>query len=479
MKKLTLLILALLLLLPSCMDRPDQLDNTEPETEAETEYTPPPKSYLEQLRDNLGYFDGPDSIFCYVKPLVEKSDYIMPEEMAYDLDREEETRFLSCNHTYSYEVAFVNMDGKDDLFARSDAPNIVYLTEADGTRTKLCPYEECRDDFYETCTHLAGVVVRSAVVYEDYVYFLGRNLNAAAPNNPRREDHDLPELARVHMLLRYSLTEHRIEKVLDLPGGSSITGAGYGLIYLSTYDTYANIFYGILYSPDDNTAAKFPNLNVYRENMTPDGIYLEQNDGTYRLYEPNLASYTEAERNPHRRWRIEGYLFDGSDEKIVWDGFTKMDGQAWRLTYIDSRGREEVVLDKITSYHITDDAVYVTEYADARVVYAYTDDAWSHALEEDGIMYVNNAPCVYRYDLNAYGRIDLESKTVVFTEGADTLSPDEKIVEVHAYGDYIRVATAHPPMEGSDDRCVWRKYIVKNGTVTFDGEGLINGNHIY
>ena len=475
MKKLTLLPLVLLLLLTSCMDRPDQLDNTEPETEAETEYTPPPKSYLEQLRDNLGYFDGPDSIFCYVKPLVEKSDYITPEEMAYDLDREEETRFISCNHIYSYEVAFVNMDGKDDLFARSDAPNIVYLTEADGTRTKLCPYEECRDDFYETCHHLV-FPLSSALVYEDYVYFLGANLNAAAPNNPLREKHDLPELARVHMLLRYSLKDHRIEKVLDLPGYSAITCAGYGLIYLSTYDTYSNIFYGILYSPDDNTAAKFPNLYISRDSLTADGIYIPQDDGTYRLYEPNLASYKEAERNPHRRWRKEAYRLDGSDEFVPFNSFSKMDNQAWRLWYIDSRGREEIALEEITSCHITDDAVYMTEYADARELYTYPEESWLYDYYET--MYVNTAPCVYRYDLKPNGRIDPESKTVVFTEGIDTLSAEERIFEVHPFGDYIRVATVHPPMDGTDDRCVWRKYIVKDGTVTFDGEGLLNGNFI-
>jgi len=475
MKKLTLLAIAFVLLLPSCMDRPDNLDNTEPETEAETEYTPPPKSYIDQLRDNLGYFDGPDSIFCYVKPLVEQSAYITPEEMKYDMNREEETRFLSCNHTYSYEVAYINMDGEDDLFARSDAPNIVYLTEADGTRTKLCPYEECRDDFYETCHHLV-FPLSSALVYEDYVYFLGRNLNAAAPNNPLREKHDLPELARVHMLLRYSLKEHRIEKVLDLPGESWIHSAGYGLIYLTTYDSVSNMWYNIIYSPDDNTAAKAPYINAFYDCLFSDGIYIPQDDGTYRVYEPNLASYKEAERNPHLTHRTERYRLDGGDGPIEWTYFTKMDNQAYRMYHIDSRGRESLMLERIVAYQTGKDALYVIEYADARVVHAYTEESWLY--DYYGTVYVNTDTSVYRYDMKSNGRIDPDSKTAVFTEGIDTIDTDEKLFAIQPYGDYVRVATLHPPMEGTDDRCVWRKYIIKDGTVTFDGEGVTTGNSV-
>ncbi|MBR4000503.1 MAG: hypothetical protein IKI93_19420 [Clostridia bacterium] len=274
----------------------------------------------------------------------------------------------------------------------------------------------------------------------------------------------------MHMLLRYSLKEHRIEKVLDLPGDSHITGAGYGLIYLSTYDSYSNIFYGILYSPDDNTAAKFPDLRISRDSLTADGIYIPQDDGTYRVYEPNLASYKEAERNPHQTHRTESYRPDGGDEPIEWEDFTKMDNQAYRMYHIDSKGRESLMLERIVAYQTGKDAMYVIEYADARVVHAYTEESWLYDYYET--VYVNTDTSVYRYDMKSNGRIDPDSKTAVFTEGTDTIDTDEKLFAIQPYGDYVRVTTLHPPMEGTDDRCVWRKYIIKDGTVTFDGEGV-------
>lgn len=104
MKK-TLILLILLtfagVCLTACSDRPANLTETE-ETAPETEpYVEPPKTYLEALRENLGYQDFPDSIHCYTEPLIPEEAFVDSSQISFG---EPEERFISWNHMYNLEI---------------------------------------------------------------------------------------------------------------------------------------------------------------------------------------------------------------------------------------------------------------------------------------------------------------------------------------------------------------------------------------
>jgi len=310
MKKCLIWLLLAVLLLTSCSERPANLTETV-ETAPETEpYIEPPKTYLEALRENLGYQDFPDSIHCYTEPLIHEEDFVAPSQITFG---EEEKRFISWNHMYELEIDAGEYGG----FIGTN-PNGNFLTDAKGKRVKLCPYDWCREDVNEACTH---VDLSNGAVAGDWVYFVGQNSCVAAPNHPKKD-----RGGHVNMLLRYSVTDHTIEKVLDLGGPSFIRMAHNGVIYLRTMHSTANIDYTILVDGENGIAAKIS------RNTTPDTVGY----GDY-LYEwqlgKGLVRYTAA-------FEEEGVVYSDTNPDIR--NKRAVIGTCRRGVVLQKRGRNRV-----------------------------------------------------------------------------------------------------------------------------------------
>lgn len=459
MKKLTLLTLALLLLLPSCMDRPDKLDNTEPETEAENEYTPPPKDYLEQLALDPGYADFPDSIWCYQKAVMAADDFVTVDEISFDLDHPEEEWFISFNYTRTVEF---QLDEDAPEYAETtgyvtEYPNLNYFTTADGKREKLCPHTDCREDTYEPCTH---VDLSNGKIVGDWVYFVGQNFCVAAPNHPNRSENGY-----INMLLRYSLTEHRIEKYLDLPDSVYNTFTAYGVLYLEVRDPISGTNYFILID-EDGKCAKAPCVQNCR---TPLDGYLWGTFGNKVL----RASYNLSEHeeftlknagNPSIRGSAKGRLYLLLSVPVE----TENNAQAERsLVILDSKLKETVILSGIFDIAVTEDYLYVLNH-DTALAFTVTD-----SLGEERKYYRNCDNQVIRYPLASDGSVSGEG-TVVFDSSKDATGEGEHIRGIEKYGDSIRVQTFFEPPSEESNLPGTRFYIVTEDGACEDGEELLN-----
>jgi len=459
MKKLTLLTLALLLLLPSCMDRPDKLDNTEPETEAETEYTPPPKSYLDQLALDPGYADFPDSLWCYQKAVIDEDDFVTADEIEFDLDHPNEERFISYNYTRTVEF---QLDENAPEYAEvmgyiTEYPNLNYLTYANGKREKLCPHTDCREDTYEPCTH---VDLSNGKVLGDWVYFVGQNFCVAAPSHPNRSENGY-----INMLLRYSLSEHRIEKYLDLPDSVYNCFTAYGVLYLEVRDPISGTNYFILID-EDGKCAKAPYVQNCR---TPLDGYLWGTYGnkvcraSYDLSAPEEVTLKYA-GHPSIRGSTKERLYlileipvDSDDKRSV--------------VILDSKLKETVLLDGIFDIAVTEDYLYVLNY-DMALAFSHTDQ-----LGEERKYYRNCDNQVIRYPLASDGTVSGEG-TVIFDSSKDATGEGEHIIGIQKYGDQIKIRTYFAPPSDESNLPGTRTYIITDEGAKEDGEGLYYGGSI-
>ncbi len=444
MKKNLLILLLAILCLASCSERPVNLTETV-ETEPETEpYVEPPKTYLEALAENLGYQDFPDSIHCYTEPLIHEEDFVDPSQITFG---EEEERFISWNHMFDLEIDA----GEYGSFFDTN-PNGNFLTDADGKRVKLCSYDWCRDDVNEACTHID---LSNGVVAGDFVYFVGANFCQAATNHPQKGFTE-----KVNMLLRYSITDHRIEKVLDLGDLSRIRLAYNGLLWISTTHPAANIEYTVLLDGENGIAAKLPGT------VAPDTV--GYGDALYcwilgkGLVRYNAALEQEgvvfADPNPDIRdsRRVIGTCRRG----IVLQKRTEnADGSVTdTITYITEKGKEAVLLKDhpVSFWYTAGDKLYCVPHApEERHVFnaVFGENTREYTVPNAG-------------DVRAYSLTGGDSYTTVFNE---SMTPGEFLLFCQPYGDSIRISTISPQTEPGKYP-IRRQYLIKNGGLILDGE---------
>ncbi len=444
MKKVILFLLLAAFLLASCSERPANLTETA-ETAPESEhYAEPPKTYLEALRENLGYQDFPDSIHCYTEPLIREEDFVSPSQIIFG---EEEKRFISWNHMYDLEIDA----GEYGSFVDTN-PNGNFLTEANGRRAKLCPYDWCREDENEACTHLD---LSAGVVAGDWVYFVGRNFCVAAPNHPKKD-----KGGHINMLLRYSITEHKIEKVLDLPGTSLIDMAHNGVIYLRTMDNTANIDYTILIDGENGIAAKTS------RRVTPDTVgfrdYIYQwnlGQGLVRYtaaLEQDGIIFADTNSDLRNNRKVIGTCKSG----IVLQKRTEnADGSVTdTITYITEKGKEGTLLrDHSSAYWFTaGNSLYCVPYTpqDRHLFNA----VFGTQTREYTVPYVG--------DVRVYSLSGGDSYTTIYTE---SMTPGEFLLFCQPQGDSVRISTLVPPTE-SGTYPLRRQYSLNNGQLILDGE---------
>ncbi len=447
MKKILILLILLTfagVCLTSCSERPANLTETV-ETAPETEpYVEPPKTYLEALAENLGYQDFPDSIHCYTEPLIHEEDFVDPSQITFG---KEEERFISWNHMFDLEIDA----GEYGSFIDTN-PNGNFLTDAKGKRIKLCPYDWCRDDVNEACTHID---LSNAVVAGDWVYFVGGNSCVAAPNHPKKD-----KSGKVNMLLRYSISEHKIEKVLDLGGSSHIKMAHNGVIYLRTIHPTANISYTILIDGENGIAAKIS------QDITPDTVGY----GDY-LYEwklgKGLVRYTEAFENekvifadPNPDIRSKRKVIGTCRSGVVLQKRTEnADGSVTdTITYITEKGKEAILLkDHPASFWYTaGDKLYCVPHApEERHVFnaVFGENTREYTVPNAG-------------DVRVYSLTGGDSYTTIYTE---SMTPGEFLLYCQPYGDSIRISTISPQTEPGKYP-IRRQYLIKNGGLILDGE---------
>ncbi|MBQ2725812.1 MAG: hypothetical protein IJF78_08905 [Clostridia bacterium] len=443
MKTLLILLLAALCLV-SCSERPANLTETV-ETEPETEpYVEPPKTYLEALRENLGYQDFPDSIHCYTEPLIHEEDFVDPSQITFG---EEEERFISWNHMYELEIDA----GEHGSFFDTN-PNGNFLTDAKGKRVKLCPYDWCREDVNEACTH---VDLSNGAVAGDWVYFVGQNSCVGAPNHPKKDSS-----GDINMLLRYSVTDHTIEKVLDLGGPSFIRMSHNGVIYLRTIHSTANIVYTILIDGENSIAAKISG------DITPNTVGYE--DSVYEwVLGCGLVRYTPAlktdkvifeDTNPDIRAnrKVIGSCKNGI---VLLKRTENADGSVTdTITYITEKGKEGVLLKDHpqASWYIAGNNLYCVPHApeDRHLFNAvFGTNTREYTVSTAG-------------EVRAYSIYDTDSYTTVYTESMTT---GEFLLYCQPYGNSIRISTLVPPTSPGTYP-LRRQYLIKNGSLILDGE---------
>ena len=478
MKKSLIWLLLAVLLLTSCSERPANLTETV-ETEPETEpYIEPPKTYLEALRENLGYQDFPDSIHCYTEPLIR--EYSDISAITFDLESKE-TRFISYNDLYSLEIQW--SDGEATL----DQPNCNYLTEADGTRIKLCPYEYCRNDITELCSH---VNLTNGKIIGDWIYFTGSNECIGAPAHPNREE---GILGKVNMLLRYSITENRIEKVMDLPGNASLDIAAYGVMYLSVWNDDLSGWQTVLVDPENQIAAVHSYVSLHDAVPYDGWLYY----GCLNRISPDLSEQ-ETVANYNHSLYIE---FLGNSKNTFWflvdcdaaDDMKKapklyhntssVGKRSYLLTYTPRDGFVKV-LDHLSHAVLTNDSLYVTKRGN-RQSFIVTEDRTTDpdhiaALSLQDVsfpspekFFVDTDGTVIRYALTASGKMDPDSGTVFCSE-----PPGEYLNRITSFGNSIRMHTILYANEtenahriGSDYYYFERNYLC-SPDLRLDGESI-------
>lgn len=457
------LISAMLFLFNACMDRPDGLENKEPETKAETEYAPPPKDYLEQLALDPGYADFPDSLWCYQAPVMSDNDFVTAEEIVFNPDKPTDGRFISYNYMLTTELT---ISGELPVYADystliTEYPNVSYLTYPDGTREKLCPYEECRNDPYEPCTH---VNLAHGLILGDWVYFTGANYCLAAPGNPRRSD----ENGCVNMLLRYSLTEHRIEKYLDLSGPVYQYFTAYGVLYLECRDPVSAMDYFILID-ENGQIAKAPSVTRCTIPLSSYlyGTYGDQVIRTaYNLTEPEEFTLNNS-GHPSIRGTAKEKLYlilqvsrGGSDSEESSEPHRT-------LITLDTNGNETVLLDGVYDIVVNEDALFVLRH-EPSVAFTVTD-----RMGDERKYYTNSDGKVYRYTLASDGTINGTGE-VVFDAASDASSDGEFLYGIEPYGSSIRIQTFFAPPLDNNNLPGTRFYLITDEGIREDGESLFH-----
>ncbi len=470
MKKFILLLLLSMtvVLFFSCAERPD-IDETE-ETEEETEYTPPEKDYLTKLAEDKGYHDFPDSIHCYTKPLIASSEYVPKSDLTFDTSDPTDERFLSCSYRYEMEI----ISGGDAYI--DEHANASYLTMPNGERRKLCPYQWCREEFEEKCTHIDLV---SGKVIDNYVYFIGENTCVGSPNHPDRAQDN----GNINMLLRYSLETHKIEKVLTLPGMSFIQFAAYGVLYLNVRDETRNTHYYLLLDCDNLKVAESsaPYGGIGYHTITEDFIYYLDSNYRYErqtLYRchPDLTEYEKIHEFQNGNYRLLGeyrgnlYLtreYNASDEttepikRTMFEAVKNLKTDILRLS---RTGNTSVLRTDVFRAILTDGVLYTTDLSPRKLFDMKKPDG--RRDETDLGFYTNCGTTITAHKLSLNGTV--RASETVFDETVH--SSEESLLNIQKYGNSILAITATPPTL-PNYAYVYHKYHLTDETVVEIGEG--------
>lgn len=455
MRKFVFLLtaLTLLLLLPSCAERPD-IEETE-ETETEEEYIKPPKDYLEQLAENLGYTDYPDSVWCYQPALVTEEDFVSIDKIKFDMSEPSPKRFISWNYMYHLELTHESSGG----MWITEYPNSSFITTADGTRTKLCPYEECREDDGDTCAHIS---LAGGHVLGDWVYFEGGNECIAAPNHPNRSDVN----GQVNMLMRYSISENRVEKLIDLPSYVSKIFSAYGVLYVEVTDPLSNVPYMLLVDSNGSVCRTktLQNVGTFPANGKLYGVY----NGELFCHTPALEEFATVTAASSVIGEYNGNLYlKRTDTGGKYAGILD-DQSAYResVVLLTPDGKETVLLDNIYAAKAAGGYLYTVMHQPAVHLF----DIGGESGEK---IFLNNDGKVLRYPLSNDGKIDGEGE-VVFDTSLHCTESGEYIYQIDDFGDSVRVTTFFAPPLEDDWRCGQRMYVLTEDGAREDGEGMLS-----
>jgi len=457
--KSMLILMAVLILFTSCAKRPDGVDEDEA-LETEIVWVEPPKSYLDDLSEMYHYLNAPDSVFCYIDPLIKEDDYVQPNDLEYDWNAKKDTRFISCNQYVEHSITTVlGDDGQEQVYG-CYSPNIVYLTEANTKRTKLCPYEWCRNDFYAECGHLdidaknnVSQQVNDSIVYGNAVYFTWCNRCVYSPDNPRFSK----STPYVHMLMKYDLETHTVDKVLDLPGYTLITGADFGILYLYTYEGLTDVAYMILLDTENFLAAKAPlSDDIYFAGhvyLRDDGFYIHEYKNGTRRCDPLLNFIEKVDKVPENRYKWGAGEGGGSE-----------------LLYRNDDGSMTTLMGNVHRWYESEDYIYILEAGAKRLIHTYPDHERFRDMED---IHTSAGTTVTRYKKLHNGFLDQNTAEVVFEEGVSCEDSGEMIYTIEPYGNTVRVVTGMPSADGGDYP-MWRRYIVTRDSAVIDGETIGN-----
>lgn len=440
MKKLFALFLCLVLL-TSCMDRPPNIDETKEETVIETvnRDEKPDKTYLEALKAMPGYRPFPDSIFCYTDPLL--TEFVDADSMKFG---KEEERYISWHEKFNLVIESEGFGIWDGVY-----PKASYLTYPDGTKTKLCPIEYCREFESENC---AEIDLSKGIVCGDWVYFLADNPNMGWTRNPRRVD----GIFEVWMLLRYSISDHIVEKVLDLPDMSYIATAHRGMIYIGCGDrTY--VVDGV------NTRAAVSDERVSGASVGyGDDIYTWINGEGLIRYNAGLTEREVILADTETTRTIIGSTENGLIlEEIRNRGKAS---EKHRISLIDENGNEtDLLTDQPESgWLVSDNTLYQMPRGERLLFQEY-----NRFIDRTDDYYNNTTGVIYAYDIDG---TELLEQRIAFSED---MIPGEYLSSCFLQGKKLRVSTVLPPPSPADI-AVQRYYILRDGEWVLDGEEDFN-----
>ncbi len=438
MKKFSALLLCLALL-TSCMDRPPNIDETQEETQTETvnRDEKPDLTYLEALKAIPGYRPFPDSIFCYTDPLL--TEYVDADSMKFG---KEEERYISWHEQYNLVIESEGFGIWDDIY-----PKGCFLTCPDGTQTKLCPIEYCREFESENC---AEINLSNGLVAGDWVYFAESNPGAGWNLNPRHG----PDRG-IDMLLRYSIEDHTVEKVLDLPEWPYGLTEYRGILYLRSGD-HTYIIDGV------NTRAAVSDERVSYPIGHGDYLYSWNNGEGLVRYNAGLTerevilSDTETTRT----------ILGSTDGGIILEEI-RNSGKAsekHRISIIDENGNEtDLLTDQPQSvWYIEDSTLYQMPKGERLLFQAY-----NRFIDRTDDYYNYTTGIIYAYDIEGTG---LGEQRIAFSED---MTPGEYLSSYTLQGKRIRVSTVLPPPSPAEIQ-LHHYYIFRDGEWILDGEDNFN-----
>lgn len=458
MKKAVILLLAAVLLSAGCANRPENLNETEETSSAEEEYTAPPKTYMEEIAQIVGYHDLGDSVLCYSEPLIGTEDCVSAGEINWSA--EEDSRFLSCHYTYTLEYTF------NTTTTWYDHPNGNYLTTADGERTKLCPDEECRNDYGMLCTHLdlfSAMLDTQNAVCENWVYFIGASDCFGSPDHPYRGwTND-----KVNMLLRYSITEHTIENVMFLPDSSVLRNVYRGILYITSSDSVSHTPVVIIVD-GVNLKAAITEETSGVHNSIGIGDYLVTLTGTGQV----IGCSAGLTQQVLLASLDSGGTLLGKAEGKLWMRSRSSDSQ-WKIIGMDEK-YETHILDREfhanTGFAVAGEHLYTWSTDALRCVFSYDNPAYNPHNSSEKIL------SIYAFDDEiAACSLGNGRKNDVFYES--TLPEGEYITGADAFGDYLRIETTKEPDHEVSGYPILTYYIWKNGKIIPDGTGYVYHTH--
>lgn len=440
MKKLFALFLCLVLL-TSCMDRPPNIDETEEETQPETvnRDEKPDLTYLEALKAIPGYRPFPDSIFCYTDPLL--TEFVDADKIKFG---KVEERYISWHEQFNLIIESEGFGTWDDIYPKGN-----FLTYPDGTKTKLCPVEYCREFESENC---AEIDLSHGIVSGDWVYFAEDNPNMGWNLNPRRSSTTFG----VNMLLRYSIKDHTVEKVLDLPDWTQELFEYRSVLYLRAGD-YTYIIDGV------NTRAA-----VSKERISGgavgcgDYLYSWNNGEGLVRYNAGLTEREVVFADSESFRLLRGSVKDGLILQEI-----RNSGKAsekHRISLIDENGNETELLTEQpkSTWYVLENTLYQMPKGERLIFQSY-----DRFIDRTNDYYAYTTGIIYAYDIDG---TSLGEQRIAYSED---MTPGEYLSTYFLQGKKIRVSTVLAP-SNPNEIALLHHYILRDGEWILDGEDNFN-----